>query len=165
MNPLIKAIAITSAIGAAVFLLSPKANAQGLSTSKVDHNVTLGIHVGSVHDHPRMDDGGRWNNANGGLYIRQNEWVVGGFYNSLYKPSLYVAYVYPLGEHFDVAVGAVTGYNWHSRSGRDYPVVPLVSPSVHFPLFDGVEGRVSVLPGIGKGSAWAMHFSIEYYLR
>jgi hypothetical protein len=102
-----------------------------------------------------MLDGRRWNNANPGLYVRYGSWVGGGFYNSLYKPSFYVAYTYPLSPHVDVTVGAVTGYNWAK-------VVPLVSPSFHWSVAKDVEGRFSVLPGVGKGSAWALHFSIEY---
>lgn len=147
----IKVIGITAAIAAAVFLLSDKANAE----LRVDH---IGLHVASVHSNCCMEDGRKWNNYNGGFYLRSDRWVVGGFYNSLYKPSMYLAYTYPLGEHFDVSVGAVTGYN-------RYPVIPLLSPSFHWPLFKGVEGRLSVMPGVGRGSAWALHYSMEYSLK
>lgn len=147
---MIKAIAYTAVIAAAVFLLSEKANAQ-----KVDHS--FGVHIASVHSNCCMESGRHWNNSNAGVYLRSDRWVVGGFYNSLYKPSMYVAYVYPLTSYLDLTTGLVGGYN-------RYPVVPLLSPSFHWPLFQGVEGRLSLMPGVGKGSAHALHLSIEYKL-
>jgi len=141
-----------------LFLLSPKANAaEGWGPD------VIGVHVGSYHLEKMDVTAGRpWNNANPGVYARWDNVVVGTYYNSIRKQSVYAGYVYPLVDHFDVVVGAITGYNGPGYSAK--PIMPMVVPSMHFPISNGVEGRVHFLPKAAKGGANVIHFSLEFKL-
>lgn len=151
------------------FLITPSANAD-----------TLGVHVGSVHGTKLDTTAGKpWNNTNPGVYymtevegsdllglsiVPDGRYVIGTYYNSIRKQSVYVGYVYPVTDYLDVVVGVVTGYNGKADNGRaysGYPVMPMLVPSVHFPLYDNVEARVHVIPKVAKGGAAAVHFSVE----
>ena len=147
------------------FLITPSANAD-----------TLGVHIGSYHMEKQDITAGRpWNNVNPGVYymweadeglsiLPSGRYVVGSYFNSIRKQSAYVGYVYPVTDYLDVVVGLITGYSGEAANGRrysGYPVMPLIVPSVHFPLFDNVEARIHVLPKAAKGGSTAVHFSIE----
>ena len=131
--------------------------------------LTLGVHTVSYHVN-KIDpiSHNKWNNANPGLYVKWDNVVVGGYYNSIRKPSFYVAYAYPLTGNIDLTVGAITGYgDIHVGTNGyygGYKIMPLVSPSFHFPITDKVEGRVHYTPKAGKYSTHAVHFSIEFSL-
>lgn len=140
-----------------LFLLSPAANAEGLKPD------TFGVHVGSYHVEkvdPVTNKG--WNNTNPGAYLRWDNVVVGTYYNSIRKQSVYAGYVYPLTDNIDVVVGAVTGYNGPGYSAK--AVMPMVVPSFHFAVAKDVEARVHFLPKAAKGGATAIHFSLEFKL-
>lgn len=146
-----KFVLVFLAFFAVGFLLSKKANAE-----LIVH--TMGVHVGSQH-FPASS----WNNVNPGIYFRgtinnagwaSGDYVVGSYYNSERKGSAYVGYVYPVSDHFDMVVGAITGY-------KAAPVLPMVVPSVHFLLVSDVELRIHYLPKIDKGGAHVVHLSLE----
>lgn len=126
---------------------------------------TMGLHMFSVHAHKYDAIGAtNWNNNNPGAYIKwDNGVVVGTYYNSIRKQSSYVGYTIPLSDNIDVVVGAVTGYYGAVPSGTygTKKVLPMVVPSVHFPLIDNMRGRVHFIPKTGKYAAAAVHFSIE----
>ncbi len=114
----------------------------------------IGIHLGSVHSTKADSDGTPWNNANPGFYVRaQNDWLIGGYYNSIRRPTVYVAKVFPIVQmgsiNLDLTVGGATGYR--------YAVTPLVSPSV---TIEGIPLRLHYLPGIG--GPHVLHLSYEY---
>lgn len=158
MTPFFRIFLVILACLAGVFLCSEKANAaEGWGPDVV------GIHVGSYHVE-KYDPTARqpWNNHNPGLYGRWNDIVVGTYYNSIRRQSVYVGYVYPLTSYADVVVGAVTGYNGPGYSAK--AVMPMVVLSVHFPITNGIEGRVHVIPKVAKGGATAVHFSVEWRL-
>lgn len=124
---------------------------------------TIGVHAFSVHSNARDKvSGERWNNANPGLYARWDTIVVGTYYNSIRRQSFYAGYVYPLSNHFDVVLGAVTGYD--GPGYRAKAVMPMVIPSFHMPITDNLSARVNLAVGIGKGSATAVNFALEYRL-
>jgi hypothetical protein len=138
-------------------LIGANANAQSLTPDVV------GVHLGSVHSNNRDEVSGKaWNNANPGVYFRWENVAVGTYYNSIRKDSFYVAYVYPVTDYFDVSVGLITGYNGPGYAAK--PVMPMVVPSVHFPISGNVSGRIHVAPKVSKGGATAVHFSIEWRL-
>ena len=62
------------------------------------------IHGPSYHFHSGH------NNQNYGLGYRSGRWLVGGYYNSEYEPSVYVGHRLPLTDRFGLIVGLVTGY-------------------------------------------------------
>lgn len=146
---------------ACAYLMSSNANAQGLE--KVDHEWlrapdVVGVHTFSVHSAPRNGGAGPgWNNNNFGAYARWDNTVVGAYHNSLNRNTVYVAYLYPVTNWLDVAFGLASGYNVK-------PLTPLVVPSVHWRIMGNWVGRVNVVPGIGKGSATAVNFALEYRL-
>lgn len=148
-------ITLGLALWAVIFLLGTSANAQEAPT------YTIGLHVGSVHSTSRDDVAGKpWNNVNPGLYLRRDNVVIGGYYNSIRKGSLYVGYVYSVTDWLDVTVGIVSGYDGPGYSAKR--VMPMVVPSVHFGIVPNVTGRIHLAPQVAKGGATAVHFSIEY---
>jgi hypothetical protein len=140
------------------------------------HADVVGVHVGSYHTSKQDSTAGKpWNNVNPGIYymwdneglssfLPDGRYVIGTYFNSIRKQSAYVGYVYPVTDYLDVVVGVVSGYSGEAANGRrysGYPVMPLIVPSFHFPLYDGVEARVHVIPKVAKGGAAAVHFSVE----
>lgn len=143
---------------------------------------TIGVHMGSVHSNNYDPVAQRpWNNANPGVYyiheakeglsigpvsLPGGSYAVGTYYNSVRKQSLYAGYVYALSDNIDITLGVISGYNGRGPGGayRAKALMPMVVPSVHFPITDSIRGRVHVAPGLGKGSAHAVHFSIEMKL-
>lgn len=147
-------LSLCAAGAAALFLMSPKANAEVALTG-------LGIHVGS-HHWPAQD----FNNTNPGVYLKgtinavpyvpDGTYVLGTFYNSERKQSVYAGYVYPLVGGFDVVLGAISGY-------KASPVLPLVAPSYSLRILDSAwTARLTYLPKIEKSGAHVLHLSLEY---
>ena len=117
------------------------------------HAHTVGVHLGSVHSTKYQNNGETWNNTNPGVYVRTDtNWVVGGYYNSMRKPTIYAGKVWPIYQagnlKLDLTTGLATGYR--------FAVVPLVSPSVKF---DGLPFRLHYIPGIG--GPHVLHISYE----
>lgn len=145
------------AFAAMMFLLSSHANAEETYTKVSVH--TVGVHVGSKH-WPQAE----WNNVNPGVYLRgsinssawapNGDYVVGSYYNSERRQSAYVGYIVPVAPGVDVIVGGISGY-------RRATILPMVVPSVHFPLVDNWSARVSFLPKVEKSGANVMHLSLE----
>lgn len=129
---------------------------------------TIGVHTFSMHS-SKVDIVSleKWNNINPGIYAKWDDGlVIGGYYNSLRKPSLYVGYSVALNASFDVVVGAITGYRGGDKLANGgkypgYPIMPMLVPSFHFPIGEKIEGRVHYVPKISKFGAQAVHFSIE----
>lgn len=148
----------------------------GLTVGSCAKADTIGVHVGSVHSNNYDPVAQRpWNNANPGLYyvkdikglsIPDGAYVVGTYFNSVRKQSVYVGYVYPISANLDLTVGVISGYNGRGPGGeyRAKALMPMVVPSFHFPITDSIRGRVHVAPGLGRGSATAVHFSVEMKL-
>lgn len=108
---------------------------------------TVGIHLGTYHDKPGFQS------INPGLYYKtDDQWVVGGYYNSMSKMSFYGGYVFEHGP-FALVAGGVTGYK--------YPLVPMLVPSIQY---FGV--RASFVPAIkGLIDANAIHLSYEFKIK
>lgn len=131
----------------------------------VDHQTqyAIGVHVFSVHSTPRDNVAGRaWNNANPGIYFRRDNVVVGTYYNSIRKQSVYVGYSYPVTDYLDVCIGLVSGYN--GPGYRAKPISPMLIPTFHGPITSRMDWRINIAPGIGKNSATAINFALEYKL-
>ncbi len=126
----------------------------------------LGVHLGTFHTT------GTYNNINTGVYGRFNSWTVGGYHNSIRKPSYYVAYTWeiptphvPLVESFAITAGGITGYE---SSLNDSGVLPMLVPSAAFRITPKVLLRLSILPIDGQkigSSGAALHFSLEHPLQ
>ena len=107
---------------------------------------TIGFHLGSIH-FPNKD----FNNINPGIYLKtENNYVAGGYYNSIRKPSFYVGKNFEY-KNFSIIVGGVTGYDRAI-------ITPLVLPSVK--LWDF---RLTVVPPVA-GISSVVHFSYEWKL-
>ena len=110
--------------------------------------LVLGLHLYTAHFTPSA---GLNNNTPGG-YASCRSVIVGAYFNSQRRTSLYVGYVFNNvgGSPFDAVIGAVTGYD---RA----PVMPLVLPSF---AWRGV--RLSVIPSIkALGVEGGLHLSYE----
>ena len=123
----------------------------------------LGVHLGTFHTT------GTYNNINTGVYGRFNSWTVGGYHNSIRRPSYYLAYTWevptpnvPLMESFAITAGAITGYE---SSLNDSGVLPMLVPSAAFRINPKVLLRLSILPIDGQkigSTGAALHFSLEH---
>lgn len=126
--------------------------------------VAVGVHLGSWHsnnDACRADNGGRpCNNANPGAYARTADgWVLGGYHNSVNRPTFYVGRSWTLAARgrasLEVAALAATGY-------PAAPVVPLVTPTAALRLTDRSAVRLAYLPRFGKwNETHVLHLSVE----
>lgn len=107
---------------------------------------TIGLHLGSMH-FPAKD----FNNVNPGIYIKtENNYVAGGYYNSIRKPSFYLGKNFEY-KMFSLTVGGVTGYD-------RLPITPLILPSVKLG-----DVRITVVPPVAGISA-VVHVSYEWKL-
>jgi len=153
-----KKIALVAAVMAALYLMSPRANAFETSLD------TIGVHVGSVHSNTNQ----HWNNSNPGIYgvwkvEGAHEWldgryVAGTYYNSIYRQSYYAGRVFEWDTgfgHVGLIAGFVTGY-------KAAPVVPALIPSYRVDVSEHVSARVSIAPKVDKGGASAIHLSFEW---
>lgn len=132
----------------------------------------IGLHLFSVHVPASTNDHGQ----NYGLYVQSRTGlVVGGFKNSLQRPSFYIAqtWAWPIQENIsaNILIGGISGYDIRTTTWRYFDshgklvtqteeygkwnskIGPLVSPSVLF--FNTV--RISVLPATHT----AIHLSLE----
>jgi len=133
------------ALASALFLASPRANAE----------TRFGVHVGSQHFGKNAD---AFNNFNPGVYVYHNGWTAGTYYNSERRQSAYAGYTFEwhLGGRWTAAatVGAITGYS-------TAPVLPMVVPSLSGRITEDVSLRVAFVPAVSKHGASALHLSIE----
>jgi hypothetical protein len=122
----------------------------------------FGMHLGSWHSNQDACFGqirADCNNANPGGYLRRDGWVVGGYYNSIKRPTVYAGRIWELGSRgrlsFDLGAVLATGY-------EAAPVVPLATPTVGLELGKGWRARVLYLPRVGDVSpTHVLHLSIE----
>ena len=151
-----------------------------LAASLCHAETTIGLHTMSLHI-PAHDD---QNNHNWGLYVEHDQWVVGGYHNTLSRTSLYAGYEFKVGP-FDLFAGAISGYqkktspygyywidtpdNGHNvvqvpsvtRGYTPGAVAPILVPSYRLPWsVDGVSARIHYMPGFFGGSQ-VLHLSIE----
>lgn len=66
----------------------------------------IGLHVASLHV-PQKE---HQSNDNPGGYFKVDDFVFGGYRNSIGRNTFYAAYVHDLGHGFDVSIGFATGY-------------------------------------------------------
>lgn len=112
------------------------------------HATTVGMHFTTKHSH------GGYCQYNPGLYLRTDSGLtVGTYHNSECRQSVYLAQTYTHGL-YSITLGGVTGY---ARK----PVLPMVVPSVAFPLADGVSLRLAYVPKVSREAAHAVHLSVE----
>lgn len=124
--------------------------AQGLLPS------TVGLHLGTKHS------SAGYNNTNPGVYARWHSGITAGvYYNSERATSAYAGYLWetaaytPLQLQAGLLVGAVTGY-------RARQITPLLVPSLSAALpATNYRARLTYVPKAEKGSAHALHLSIE----
>lgn len=119
-------------------------------------SLIIGLHAVSFH----TDTKSGYNNVNPGIYAGYNSYVVGTYYNSDRKQSVYVGKVFETEScRFDMTVGAVTGYA--------APVLPFVIAGVKFDTDQVVKNsrtRISMMPVIDKNKKFngmVFHLSIE----
>ena len=115
----------------------------------------IGVHLGSVHSERGFND------FNPGLYASWSNGATAGFYhNSESRLTVYGGWTH----HFDVRVlgatpsvflGLGTGY---SRAR----IVPMIVPSVTWPIGRHLGVRVSYAAKVQKTGAHAVHFSLDY---
>lgn len=111
--------------------------------------VAVGLHIGSYHEKPGF------NNVNPGIYARTSgDQIVGVYYNSLKRPTVYVVqdfHLIKLGPvRSSVALGVATGYYW--------PVIPMAAAGVSVG-----PAHISFIPkvkGVNKGAVF--HLSTEW---
>ena len=139
------------------------------------HAQVIGVNLVSRHFPARSYQ----NNFNPGAYVKwDNGIVLGGYRNTLWRPSFYAGYVLESGP-FALTIGAVTGYQrrttavpctragytgcteWHGYS-NGY-LTPMFSPSVRLPSIAGVTPRLSYIPGFGVSPS-VVHLSLEFSL-
>lgn len=108
---------------------------------------TIGLHLGSQH-YPSQN----YNNFNPGMYVRfNNDYTIGGYYNSERKMSFYIGKTYDW-KNFSVTVGGITGYN--------KTAYPMIIPSVKLGNF-----RIALLPKVESGGSAVIHFMYEFTQR
>lgn len=145
--------------GGLIALSALAANAQD-KTEEVKESLTLGMHLGSIHDR------GDYNNVNPGLYVRSGGWTGGIYRNSLRKTSIYGGYTFdydtpslPLVKTVSLTVGVVSGYPNKIKGTK---LSLMLAPSVKIPLTQETSLRLTVLPRFkAYNEATAYHFSIE----
>jgi hypothetical protein len=112
--------------------------------------LSIGVHLVSVHGAPGF------NNTNPGVFVtalvKDEQVVVGTYYNSVRKQTVYAGWTYSFNAYADVTIGLATGYK--------YPVVPLLAPSLKLP-FGPMQARITLLPNPQPKES-AIHLSIEY---
>lgn len=110
----------------------------------------IGIDIGSWHTKPGF------NNVNPGAYaVWKGGYIVGAFYNSFEHTTVHAGKLWNVGDSgkFGVYTGLGTGYEW--------PLVPLIVPSMALPLGRGVSARISVMLDPRPDTAQALHLSVE----
>ena len=136
------------------------------------HAQTIGVHLVSVHV-PARD---YLQSFNPGIYVRTESGLTAGVYrNSLGRTSVYAGFTIDSGR-FSLTVGATTGYQKRQWFGTcpdgnveaecwdgvtNAVLLPVFSPSVRLPDVAGFTPRLSFIPGLGAGSANAVHLSVE----
>lgn len=68
--------------------------------------LAIGMHIGTNHGPVPH----RLHDFNPGLYVRCDQNVIGGFHNSLGKPSLYAVHLVPIAHGVELSIGGITGY-------------------------------------------------------
>lgn len=133
------------ALASALFLASPKANAE----------TRIGVHVGSQHFGKNAD---AFNNFNPGVYVYHNGWTVGTYHNSERRQSAYAGYTWEYDITSRLAVGATLGVITGYSTAR---VLPMLVPSVGYRIAGNTSARLSFVPAVSKHGASALHLSIE----
>ena len=140
-----------------------------MGSNALAEDVTVGVHMASYHTSSQYWHDGQqydYNNINPGLYIRfPSGATIGAFKNSYNQGSVYGGWTFNLLEYsgftLDLTVGVVSGYQGYS-SGSNGVVKPMVLPSIATPeLFDGVRGRLSVIPSTQSDVPTVLHLSVE----
>jgi hypothetical protein len=110
--------------------------------------IVLGLHLSSVHFPVHAQ-----NNVNLGIYARVDGWQVGAYYNSIRRPTVYLAHTWEWGP-WSLAAGLGSGYQEKNGNGFSRgALTPFAAPSY---LFDN-GFRVTVLPG----NSTVVHLSYE----
>lgn len=105
----------------------------------------------------------RYNNATIGLgYKWENGWIVGGYYNSYQKPSMYVSRHLMFNDHVGVVAGLATGYNILDKDVGGVTVFGGIAFRAE--VSNNTFANVYIGPGIGSTSSVA-HFSVSYKIK
>lgn len=115
--------------------------------------IAAGLHLASWHADPGF------NNVNPGAYVRTEcNVVVGAFYNSEERTSVYAGYVLStdIGPvQPTLLLGGATGYDFA-------PISPLISPGVGVNVAEGVMLRVAYLPKFADNMTHTLHAAVEF---
>ena len=107
----------------------------------------IGIHLGSYHINNQT--GQELNGISPGVYVELNNGiVVGDYYNSLKRNSVYSGYKLEGLYNTSVIVGAITGY-------ADKPVLAVIPSVTWGPV------RLSYIPKVSLTKVHTFHISIE----
>lgn len=116
-----------------------------------------GFQVNEVYMHTisrHFSNNGIHNNDNFGMGVRfKNNLITGAYYNSLYRPTTYIAYAYDWRYHITFIGGVATGYQ--------YALLPAAAIQVSYPITKNWVGAVNVVPVTGG----VVHLTIGYKWR
>ena len=122
--------------------------------------VTVGVHLASVHSQPG------YNNTNPGVYLQAGNGITLGTYrNSVRAQSSYLAYTlhsapqaWAGDARLSLSMGAVSGY-------RGPLLQPLLVPSMAWPVGRGSAVRLALIPKPPRdAAAAALHLAVEVVL-
>lgn len=127
-----------------------------ISQVRAAEGFTVGLHLVTAH-YGASDMQGR----NPGVYVHAHSgpfagMTVGTYRNSYARRSTYLAYTWHSSDQrYALTAGAVTGYSLAR-------VLPMLVPSVRFPLTGGTALRASFLFNpMSKGHGSGLHLSVE----
>lgn len=117
----------------------------------------VGLHIGSWHSNPSACASvglARCNNANPGAFVQLRDgWLVGGYFNSVNRPTVYA------GRRWQLAQGERAGLDAVLLVATGYPAAPVVPvPALvgRWRVARRAEIAVSAIPPAGRVSATAV---------
>lgn len=127
----------------------------GMGLSFLAKADTIGVHLGSYH----WNNTEGYNNVNPGIYYERNNVVLGTYYNSERKQTVYAGYNFHYhlygGLSGELTVGLATGY---SRAS----VIPAAIPSLVYSFGNGLGIRLSVVPPVAGDIKAVAHVAVQY---
>ena len=124
----------------------------------------IGSHLGSYHTNPdacREVKNRVCNNTNPGAYVIADDgWMVGGYYNSVRRPTVYAGRQWGLISHgrlsFEAAAVVATGY-------PALPLLPMVMPIASVQVARTWKVRMLYLPRVPRvNETHVLHLAIEH---
>lgn len=154
----------------------------------------VGLHTISMHGMPCSSSyicqkNGGWNQRNFGAYYRTNNYIIGGYENSIFKTSLYAAGLLQTSGHryadFGSGFGVISGYVktithldstrvvHHTESGQSVSttnsisytsksaIMPLVFMYASVHVTKSMNLNINYVPKL-KQNGNVLHFTLEY---